>query len=194
MVNAWETRATVTPPGEAQSQLEKRIETLSNYAVLLKKLPEMKEQRSTVNVLLRSLETYKKALDAGFSPVTVPGGNPWQWGVLSKPFLHFPHQLSEARLFLWPLPHHAVESYQKAKRLKVFDCFTVHSTVGEAFSGVRPVSKPSDPLLIGWINARIQAEGWNPGIIKRNSRSDGPISLLIAQWDLEKDLERLPER
>ena len=160
---------------------------------LLRRVPEMKRQRKTLQTQLEAAEECLRILELGFEPYTP--SLQWPWGWLSVPRAA---RDSGYSLYRRGLPVAALEKLMLAKRAGIKH-FTVHSPDAALFETVRPRLIAGDPVLVGWVNAlpRTRTRTWlyglggweceEPSTTLLDIPSDAH-SFLIAQWDMARDL------
>lgn len=149
----------------------------ANYELqLARQVPEMRRQRTALQNKVYEEELILKIFDAGFEPFHV--NSRWHTGYLERPARTTwgVSRIGEYKIYQHAMPQRIIDAYKKAKDLKLFNVFTIHSPDAGVFQTV--TMKPIDPVLIDWINGRV---GWS-GAIEHGE------SFLIGQWDLAKDL------
>lgn len=175
----------------------------------LVRVPEMHAQRQTVSNtvsslvakqerLERSLRLHLRADAAGYAEFE-PRLD-WAWGFLSAPGFSRSVQYN---LFHSPLPDEAITKLEQAKKLELFEHFTVHSPNGELFTTYTPPTRAIDPILVGWIGEpwrydwRGMSFSTDHRVLELNTSGvrlgAGVTGYLIAQWDIAGDLEHNKE-
>lgn len=96
------------------------------------------------------------------------------------------------RYFNAPMPAEVIAKWAQAKRTGLFDLFMVSSPDSDKFATARP--RPiwtADPILIGFIATQSNASitGFT-GETYRAGTTENVVGFLIAQWDLQHDLEK----
>lgn len=146
---------------------------------LLHRVKTMGRQYHHMKEKLALAERYLVAAEAGFDPF-YPASS-WYWGFIKKPAWWSSRDLG-ASYFERAMPLAAIEAYDKALTLKVFDTFTVHGPDSSLFHSEPPKPRFIDPVLMGWI-------GSHADIADRLRHHQGEAKgFLIAQWDIGKDL------
>jgi hypothetical protein len=155
---------------------------------LMRKVPEMKTQRASLAKRLEVIEKCRKASEAGFALYSAPSG--WSYGFLSRPSWNMKGNYS---LYHRAMPLKAIEALAKAKRLGIFDVFTVHSADGTAFfeQPARPPARSWDPVLVGHVNTayQIASNGNFAGLRIDDPKVGERYSFLLSAWDLATDLK-----
>lgn len=180
-------------------QKKNEVTQLENEIALFRKLPEMARQRRDMEGVLRTKKRELSILECGFEPFNVSRN--WHFGFLSNPGdltdrLLLPNKWS---LYRYALPIEAIEALTKARKLHVFDAYTVHSPNRELFTQPK-VPVRIDPVLLGWIandkkdlleelahSTDLEISAWRSTPVVATA-----TTYLLSQWGLEKDLANAP--
>lgn len=206
-------RAQANPAEYTSLPLYEQLMAQAKYELeLMKRLPEMKKQRTMLESRISIIQKCLVASQAGFAEFHPAQG--WLLGFLSAPMVkNRLHRLVKAsdnyNLYTRPMPAVAIEAYIKARALGVFTAFTIHSPDASAFreyvpqistarrvknsagAWVENVLSKLDPVLIGWVNGEAVAKDGSDSFynISEVSQSDIKHPFLVAAWDLGVDLQ-----
>lgn len=101
--------------------------------------------------------------------------------------------VDSGRYFNAPMPAEVITKWAQARSTGLFDLFMVSSPDSDQFATSRP--RPiwtADPILIGFIATRASARisGFSGDQFSRLANAQNVVGFLIAQWDLQHDLEK----
>jgi hypothetical protein len=170
-------------------------EQLAQLEHELRLLRQVSEQRFLIRPRVERLAMYNKAIravNAGFDPY-VP--NPaWLIGFLQA----FNRPGVSQLVFNAPLPQGVVDAFGRAKALAIFDVYSVHSPLPDAFKTVyKPLPPPPpqpihrDPVLVGWLNAAVGASGGYLTVVTKDPNMER-LGFIIGAWDLVEDIRLMP--